>query len=727
MKTSKVTEIPTLPQNVDDKAKKDRAFQISIAKSSYNYMFSYLEPIPISADVPKGEKFTLDYEMKVLEVFLPLLENFEHVLIGLLEKEIASDLPTEAFDSIKEVEAAYEKLKEDMDSHNPFKFIKEISDIKDLLEALSKVPSDLQKAINGLERLPKDLFKLVQGLKTVMQEFKTEGPTAFLKDTIYDTLCTENGRNYLQAESFQDYIDLYKKLPQPLNLHIEEKPWMNPVEQNEICFEDWYFAYMQIAGFNTTNLKAVRASGSMRPKAIELSELLNKIPLTDDSFQSIINNKTETLEDAARKGLLYAVDYAQFEGIEGSELHDLERYPVAPIALFYWNSNPPKGYPSDGALQAVAIQLGQKHDSETTPIFTPNDCTNANDSAGTKWQVAKFIVQNACAIQHESVAHLGACHLTVEPIIVATHRTLAETHPLSVLLKPHFRFTIQINDSALHSLIVPGGVVASVLSTGHDGSAELIVRAYNEWRFDEQFPDRLFAERGLADDDLPSFPFREDTLDIWNSIQTFVADYLKLYYTGVNDEERGVQMQADYELQNWVNELVNGKYAAMKGMSGLKETGNPDQPYKIDDFDYLVKVTSLIIYTASAQHAGVNFAQYPLMSYLPSVSGTLYKKPPNRSEELSKDDYVKWLPPLDVALYQLSFGYLLSGVQFDTLGYYSKNIRHPYFKDPRLETILADFQLKLKQIEVDIHSRNTQRPMAYSLQLPSIIPNSISI
>ncbi len=727
MKTSKVSNIPCLPQDVDNKAKKDRAFQLSIAKSAYNYMFSYLEPIPISADVPKGEKFTLDYEMKVLEVFLPLLENFEYVLIGLLEKEIASDLPSSAMESIKAVEAAYEKLKEDMDSHNPFKFIKEIADIKDLLDALSKVPSDLQKAVNGLERLPKDLFKLVQGLKTVMQEFKTEGATAFLKDGIYETLSTENGRNYLKAQSLQDYIDLYKKLPQPLNLHVEEKPWMNSGEQHEICFSDWYFAYMQIAGFNTTNLKAVRVAESMRPKAIELAQLLEKMPLSDSCFQNIINNNSETLHDAANKGLLYAVDYSQFEGVEGSELHDLERYPVAPIALFYWNTKPPQGYPEGGALQAIAIQLGQKHDIETTPIFTPNDCTNAQDSQGTKWQVAKFIVQNACAIQHESVAHLGACHLTVEPIIVATHRTLSENHPLFVLLKPHFRFTIQINDSALHSLIVPGGVVASVLSTGHDGSADLIVKAYKEWRFDEQFPDRLFPERGLGADDLPSFPFREDTLDIWNAIQGFVADYLKLYYSGVNDEERSLKIQNDTELQNWVNELVNSKYAAMKGMSGLKETGNPEQPNKIDDFDYLVKITSLIIYTASAQHAGVNFAQYPLMSYLPSVSGTLYKKPPSRSDELSKDDYLQWLPPLDVALYQLSFGYLLSGVQFDTLGYYSSNKRHPYFKDPRIETILANFQLKLKQIEVDIHARNTERPMAYSLQLPSIIPNSISI
>jgi len=662
MKTSKVTDIPSLPQHVDHSAKEARAFQLSMAKTTYNYMFSYLEPIPMSADVPKGEKFTLDYEAKVLE------------------------------------------------------------DI-----ALAEVPSDIGKAIKGLERLPKDLFKLVQGLKTVMQEFKKDGPTAFLKNAMYDTLSTEDGRNYLQAQSITDYQELFKKLPVPLNLHIETKDWMNDIDPENICFEDWYFSYMQIAGFNTTNLKAVRNTSNRQNKTLDLTTLLRKMPISDKTFQQVIGDSSQSLEQAANKGLLYACDYSQFVDIEGSTLHELQRFPVAPIALFYWNNTPPPGYPPEGALQAVAIQLGQTHDAESTPIFTPNDCNNNNDTDGTKWQVAKFIVQNTCAIQHEAVAHLGACHLTVEPAIVATHRTLPEVHPLFVLLKPHFRFTIEINDSALHSLIVPGGVVASVLSTGHDGSADLIVKAYKEWRFDEQFPDRLFKERGLASDDIPSFPFREDTLELWQAIQSYVENYLKLYYQGVNIEERNLEVSQDYELQQWVNELVNNKYAAMQGMSGLTATNDPNQPYLIDDFEYLVKVVSLIIYTASAQHAGVNFAQFPLMSYLPSVSGTLYRTPPTQSDKLSKKDFLSWLPPLDVALYQLSFGYLLSGVQYDTLGYYTNNTRQPYFKDSRTDIVLANFQLRLKQIEVEIHKRNKLRPMPYSLQLPSIVPNSISI
>lgn len=61
---------PTLPQNVNDpKEKESRAFQLSLARTQYNYMRSYLDGVPLSADVPDGEKFSLEYEAKVLAVF----------------------------------------------------------------------------------------------------------------------------------------------------------------------------------------------------------------------------------------------------------------------------------------------------------------------------------------------------------------------------------------------------------------------------------------------------------------------------------------------------------------------------------------------------------------------------------------------------------------------------------------------------------------------------------
>jgi arachidonate 15-lipoxygenase len=69
----------------------------------------------------------------------------------------------------------------------------------------------------------------------------------------------------------------------------------------------------------------------------------------------------------------------------------------------------------------------------------------------------------------------------------------------------------------------------------------------------------------------------------------------------------------------------------------------------------------------------------------------------------------------------------LSGVQYDTFGYYSDNPRMPYFADQRVQEIVANLHDDLALIEIEIRKRNRSRPMEYPFQLPSQIPNSISI
>jgi arachidonate 15-lipoxygenase len=93
----------------------------------------------------------------------------------------------------------------------------------------------------------------------------------------------------------------------------------------------------------------------------------------------------------------------------------------------------------------------------------------------------------------------------------------------------------------------------------------------------------------------------------------------------------------------------------------------------------------------------------------------------------STADVMKWYPPLDVALYTFLFEFLLSGVQYDTFGHYQHNPRDPYFADPRVEPLVADLQAELAQVETGIRERNRTRAMPYPFQLPSHIPNSISI
>lgn len=705
---------PTLPQNIAPKQQEQRAFDLTLARTAYNYMQTYLEPLPLSADVPAGEEFSIEYQAKVLATFLPLAENFKKVVIDLLERELKDDLPDDVFAGI---ENSYEKLTQEMSLN----LVKDIRNLEAFVQALGELPPKIRQAIDGLVKLPKDLEKMFTGLEQVFGEFLKSGVTAFLKSTMYDMLREDHGGDYLKARSIEDYAALFALLPKPAILTLEQQAWM-PQEGN-VWEHDWFFGYLQTAGFNTTNLVGVRLERGAGERTAVLAELLQKFPLTDAMFQAVAQQPGVSLQDAARQNRLFVCDYAQFEGAKSGTIHEAPRYLAAPIALFYWNPAPPQGFPRGaGALQPVAIQLGQRHDPETTPIFTPNNCSNANDANGLKWQIAKFITNSICAVQHESVAHLGACHLTVEPIVVASHRQLSAQHPLMKLLLPHFRFTLQINDDALHSLIVPGGVVATVIGPTIASTRELLVEASAAWRWDEHSPDRLFDLRGVNQNALPEFPFRDDTLLLWQAIKKFVGSYVAAYYPD------DATVANDTELQGWINELVSPMYAGFQGMNGLEATHNPQSPFRLGSRSYLIEIVSHIIYIAGPQHASVNYAQFPLMSYSPAVSGTIYRAPPATSTVIaSRADCMDWYPPLDIALYIVSFGYLLSGIQFDTLGQYSTNPRTPYFTDPKVTETVLDFQEDLAKIEAEIRQRNRSRPVPYQCQLPSMIPNSISI
>jgi arachidonate 15-lipoxygenase len=155
-----------------------------------------------------------------------------------------------------------------------------------------------------------------------------------------------------------------------------------------------------------------------------------------------------------------------------------------------------------------------------------------------------------------------------------------------------------------------------------------------------------------------------------------------------------------------------------------------------------------MIYTAGPLHASVNYGQYPFAGFAPSVAAAIYKAAPTREDTIDSIDRttgqnstaevtgndprktvtcLDWLPPLDVALYTVSFVYLLSSIQFDVLGHYASNPQHPHFADRHAQKALEAFQAALAQAEVTIRQRNLERPIPYLFQLPSRVPNSISI
>lgn len=716
---------PTLPQEDDDKQLRDaRQFQLSIARTAYNYVRTYphLESVPLSANVPPAEAFSVEYSTIVAEVIAALSDNFLHATSALLRRELSADVPG---GDIQKLVTAYTKLGKLSWKHPEEDAI--------LLRTFAHDVAELMPRILGhLSNLPFDLEKVLLGLQAAVTEALAKGPTAFLDSTLFDLFgmaSMRGGADYLAPRSVEDYQDLIVSLPTPLMLGIEPQKWM--VGNDKPCEQDWFFGYLQVAGFNTTNLRGVTLREEPGDKTISLAALMAKMPIDNKIFQAELGvGSNLTLEQAASAQRLYVCDYAMLAAAQGSVVHSKQRYVAAPIALFYWNPSPPEGYPPTGyggeprqygVLQPIAIQLAQKFDAESAPIFTPKDSAHANDRDGYKWKLAKLFVNESASIQHESVAHLGDCHLTIEPIILATHRQLAEVHPLFKLLFPHFRFTIPINDGAIHNLVIPGGVVATNVAPVMADTLGLIDRAHQAWRWDDNSPDRIFKLRGVLSPELV-FPFRDDTVLLWQAIRTFVGAYLAVYY---RDSDDGHDLLADSELQAWIAELVSPQHANIQGMDKLKRR---DGKVYIDNFEYLADVVAQIIYIAGPLHASVNYAQYPLGSYAPSVAASVYGKPPGKGDTLSKaEQSLPWYLPLDVALYTISFEYLLSSVQFDKLGHYDESPRTPYFTDPAVHKALASFQAKLAEAEVSIRERNQTRPMPYPFQLPSLVPNSISI
>jgi arachidonate 15-lipoxygenase len=243
---------------------------------------------------------------------------------------------------------------------------------------------------------------------------------------------------------------------------------------------------------------------------------------------------------------------------------------------------------------------------------------------------------------------------------------------------------------------------------------------------------RALHLRGVDDAGaLPDFPYRDDALLLWDATRAWVESYLRLYYAS------DAAVQADVELQKWVAEVGAADGGGLKGFGPVPTVAA------------LVDTLTLVIFTASAQHAAVNFPQYPVMSFVPNMPLAAYQPAPSRKDDLGEQDLLAMLPPLDLAHMQLSLGYLLGSVNYTRLGVYPDiqttvstgpgfrlrvavegafdgALRRPHFMDARVAEPLGAFQRTLGQVERTIEDRNTLRP-GYTHLLPSRVPASINM
>jgi arachidonate 15-lipoxygenase len=502
------------------------------------------------------------------------------------------------------------------------------------------------------------------------------------------------GGAYGRPSSIADYGALFQEVPRPPGTSVFD--------------EDQVFARLRVAGPNPMTLRRIGA-------------IDDRFPVSDAHLQDALGPQ-DSLAGAAAEGRLYLADYALLAGAQTGTFPHTQKYLSAPLALFAV----PAGRSASRPLVPVAIQCAQEPGPQN-PVFTPRD--------GWGWRMAKTMVQVADGNVHQAVSHMAHTHLVLEPIVVAALRTLAPCHPVAVLLAPHFEGTLEVNDMAQAQLLAPGGGVDTVMAGSIEASRGLIVKARQDFVFADAMVPRALRLRGVDDaGTLPDYPYRDDALLLWDAIRSWIDSYLRLYYAGDGS------VVADVELQRWV-----GEASAADG-GGLRGFG---QDGRMPSLAALVDALTLVVFTASAQHAAVNFPQYPVMSFVPNMPLAAYRPAPTRRDGLSEADRLAMLPPLDLAHMQLSLGYLLGSVNVTRLGVYGdlktnvtagpglhirsafenavdEVLHHPHFVDARVAEPLGAFQRTLREAESTIEDRNTVRA-PYTFLLPSRVPASINM
>lgn len=684
--------------------------QAEYKKFTYEYNYNYLNPLAIT-NVPVLTILGINIPLLPKEE-LPSLKWIIAVVIRLLVIQLNTSLisQTGLFKSIiavsldaigdeinkpelqEELGAIISKLKSIIEEINQDQKVDEQLALAKLTKQPEEsithpaIDEEFQEIENHIDQfLAANPDKVSPNLEKLIEESQIENLKKIIKFTAklaelakYQTSTLKSTSSSL---SLKNYNQQFQAIAKPdISYHFQE---------------DKYFAYMQVAGANPVVLRQV-------------SQLDSRLAITEDKYSDIsrLYGVADTLNNALAEGRIYLADYTLLSALVNGTYPKEQKYISAPLALF---AVPPSNY-TVRSLFPVAISYQQPTISNNWVLFTPLP----SDTDADTWMSAKNIVQMADSNYHELVSHLGRTHLVVEPFVVATNQ-LPDDHNLKKLLKPHLEGTVLINYGAHTILIAPGGGVEELLASSLSSDQTLGANGAQSYLFnfnDIAFPDTL-KSRGVDDaNKLPTYPYRDDGLLIWEAIKSWVKEYLSLYY--ISDSS----VIKDEDLQTWASTLISHQ-------GGRLQNFGDDGQGHIKTLDYLVKAVTTIIFTASAQHAAVNFPQKELMMYTPAFPLARYLPVPKNTQQ--SENFINGLPPLEQALGQINLLYLLGSIHYTNLGNYSPSA----FTDPNVTTALHKFQANLKYIEQEIHQRNSNskddRIIPYEFLLPTKIPQSINI
>mmetsp|Transcript_2922 Transcript_2922/g.4439 ORF Transcript_2922/g.4439 Transcript_2922/m.4439 type:complete len:1085 (-) Transcript_2922:650-3904(-) len=480
-----------------------------------------------------------------------------------------------------------------------------------------------------------------------------------------------------------DSFDDFKKLFTTVELPAWVARWK----------EDEEFGRQMLQGANPVGL-------------VKCSKIPNKFAVSNETVKGLLRKGT-SLEQECASGRVFIIDHEILDpiarwnhktmGCTGATSTD-KRYVTAAMCLLYVNANE--------RLVPIAIQLGQRPGPEN-PVFTPAD-------SDTDWTGAKIWFKCADAQVHQMVTHLLGTHLLVEPFAIATWRNLPSAHPIYKLLRPHLRYTVAINTIGRDSLIAPGGVGDRVLAIGGGGHIDIMKSAFKTFDFWKtmHLPSAL-TQRGVENTSvLRNYTYRDDGLLVWRALFNYVHDIVSLYY------EEDADVINDSEIQSWINDMQQNGYHGKQGQGhGL--------PTRFDTKHEMCEVITTLLWTASCQHAAVNFSQFDYYSFGVMAPGMMRQSPPTVKGKMTERELVDSLPSCANVSYAMAVAWNLSRFSSEEvfLGDYPENL----FTDAPALKVQEQFRLALSQLTDTFAKRNEKIAVKYPYLMPTRIPNSIAI
>lgn len=446
----------------------------------------------------------------------------------------------------------------------------------------------------------------------------------------------------------------------------------------DVFMEDKMFARLRVAGYNPMSLTRVFKREDM---PFEITD--KDLPWQRDNVDTMIQEER-----------LYMQDFSALMRI-AQDTNETDKRFVSTAALYGVQAG-------GGDLEAIGIRCDGRI------------CIRPKAGAGMSeigfWSIAKMAVNQNDGMHHEVIAHLSGTHLLMEPFVIATMRQLHHTHPLHRLLCAHFEGTLHINDRATSNLIKDGGNVDKIFAGDISSVREFVVDHVLNTHFNSRMPHVEMKQRGVTSSML-NMPYRDDALEHYEALRQWARDYLSYYYPC------DTAVAEDVQLQQWAQELTDEARGRVKGFG-------EDNQGKLTTVKYLVDMVAFLMFTASVQHAAVNFPQFGMMSYSPAVPGALYGPIPEAGKEVGVRDWCALLTPMKRSLEQIVILSVIGNIYHTQLGQYGDDVLP---NEAHVSEGLKTYQGRLKSLESRIVNREKNMRVPYTYLLPSKVPQSINI